>query len=353
MDLAHRAVALYGRFSPGGRDRLAQRVVAAEGGVSRDLTRRSDALVVGSLATALIDSGALAGRLAAARERGLDVWGERGFAAALEGRPQDAATLALSTALTQSGLARPDADLLVAFDLAVIEREHCRFGDVGVFRTAAELMAQGRTRGEALRILLKARQVAPAGRHRIVLTGQGQAALKWDEGLTSLEGQSYLPLDEAHASLEDLFEQATLAEAGGYLDEAARLYDLCARADRGDAIASFNYGNIRLAQGAFEEAALAYQRALARDPDLLEARYNLAQAREAAGRHMEAVAELEQVVAADAGYPDALFNLAQLRMKAGDLAVAKGLYERYLELGPPDDWAATARKAITYCAANL
>ena len=38
-------------------------------------------------------------------------------------------------------------------------------------------------------------------------------------------------------------------------------------------------------------------------------------------------------------------------MKAGDLAAAKVLYERYLALDPPDDWAATARKAILYCAA--
>jgi hypothetical protein len=35
------------------------------------------------------------------------------------------------------------------------------------------------------------------------------------------------------------------------------------------------------------------------------------------------------------------------------LTEAKVLYERYLTLGPPPDWAATARRAITYCAAKL
>jgi len=40
-------------------------------------------------------------------------------------------------------------------------------------------------------------------------------------------------------------------------------------------------------------------------------------------------------------------------MKAGEIAEAKQLYLRYLELDPPDDWAATARKAITYCSARL
>jgi hypothetical protein len=39
-----------------------------------------------------------------------------------------------------------------------------------------------------------------------------------------------------------------------------------------------------------------------------------------------------------------------LRMKAGEMATAKALYERYLALGPPEEWAATARRAILYCA---
>ena len=128
----------------------------------------------------------------------------------------------------------------------------------------------------------------------------------------------------------------------------------CARrADRSDAIAPYNYANIRLAQGAHDEAALAYQRALARDPRFIEARYNLAQALEAAGKIDAAEAELDRVLAADPSYADAVFNLAQLRMKAGEMAEAKALYERYLALDPPDDWAATARKAIAYCAASL
>jgi tetratricopeptide (TPR) repeat protein len=195
--------------------------------------------------------------------------------------------------------------------------------------------------------------MAPVGRHKIVLTPAGDAALQWDDGRTTLEGQGVLALDESHASLDDLFEAAEIAEAEGALDEAARLYDMCGRADRADAIAPYNYANIRLGQGACDEAALAYQRALARDPRLIEARYNLAQALEAAGKHEAAQAELDRVLAADPVYADALFNLAQLKMKAGAMAEAKALYERYLALGPPDDWAATARKAIAYCAAHL
>jgi tetratricopeptide (TPR) repeat protein len=281
------------------------------------------------------------------------VLGERSFASALEGEVPEPATLPLATAIAATGLTRADAELLAAFDLIELQGEAVRFGDAGVIRTAGELIGGGRSAADVVRILARARDLAPIGRHKIVLTPSGEAALQWDDGRTTLEGQGVLALDEDHASLDDLFEAAEIAEAEGSPDEAARLYDICARADRSDAIAPYNYANIRLGQGAREEAALAYQRALARDPKLIEARYNLAQALEAGGKLDAAEAELARVLAADPTYADALFNLAQLRMKAGAVAEAKALYERYLALGPPDDWAATARKAIAYCAAHL
>lgn len=353
MQLRGRSVALYGRFSSGQRDELQRRVLGARGHVTRDFTRRSDFLVVGAEAARLAESGALQQRIAAAKARGVPVLGERSFVRALEGEAPEPATLPLSTALAGSGLARADAELLAAFDLIDLQGEACRFGDAGVIRTAGELIAGGRSAADAVRILARARDLAPVGRHKIVLTPAGEAALQWDEGRTTLEGQGVLPLDEDHASLDDLFEAAAIAEADGELDEAARLYDMCGRADRTDAIAPYNFANIRLAQGAREEAALAYQRALGRDPRFIEARYNLAQALEAGGKTGAAEAELARVLAADPQYGDALFNLAQLRMKAGAMAEAKTLYERYLALGPPDDWAATARKAIAYCTASL
>jgi tetratricopeptide (TPR) repeat protein len=353
MDLRDRSVALYGRFSPGVRDRLSRAVEAGGGIVARDLTRRSELLVVGGQAFALIDSGALPSRLATAKLREVPALGERAFTAVLAGGSPEPATLPLATALAQSQLTLQDAELLAAFDLIALDGEACRFGDAAVMRTAAELLGHGRSRADVVRILTRARDLSPSGRHKIVLTASGEAALQWQDGLTTLEGQALLPLDEDHASVEDLFEGAALAEASGDLDHAARLYDMCARADRSDAIAPYNYANIRLGQGAFEDAAMAYQRSLARDGRFVEARYNLAQALEAALKHEAAAAELERVLQADPGHSDAVFNLAQLRMKAGEMQAAKGLYERYLELDPPPDWAATARKAILYCTARL
>ncbi len=354
MDLSGRAVALYGRFSPGVRDNLQREILQAGGHVARDLTRSSDVFVVGALATTLIDSGALSARLRRARERGVPVLGEKAFAATLSAEdPPGPATLPLTTALAQTSLTRDDAGVFAAFDLIVLEQDNCRFGDAATIRTAAELSDHGRSLAEVVRILARARDLSPRGRHKIVLTGSGEAALQWQDGLTSLEGQGYLPLDEDHASVDDLFEAAVLAEASGDPVEAARLFDLCARADRGDAIAPYNLANIRLAEGANDEAVLAYQRALSRDAGFAEARYNLAQAFEAAGKSDAAAVELDRLLEADPTHPDALFNLAQLRMKAGEMGAAKALYERYLALGPPDDWAATARKAILYCAAAL
>jgi tetratricopeptide (TPR) repeat protein len=280
----------------------------------------------------------LASRLEAAGARGVPVLSERAFAAALAGEPTGPApTLPLATALADTPLTADDAEVLAAFDLIRLRGADTRFGDAQVLKTAADLIAHGRSLGEVVRILARARDLAPRGRYRIVLTPGGDAALKWADGLTTLEGQGQLAFDEAHATVDDLFEAA------------ARLYDLCARADRRDAIAPYNHGNIRLAQGAFDQARLAYQRALARDPRFIEARYNLAQALDAEGRPDAAAGELVRVLEADPRHPDAVFNLAQLRMKSGAMGEAKTLYERYLALDPPEDWARTARRALQYC----
>ncbi|MBL6852408.1 MAG: hypothetical protein ISQ86_03390, partial [Alphaproteobacteria bacterium] len=134
MDLYRRSVALYGRFSPGQRERLTREITQRGGSVVRDLTRRSDHLVVGALATTLIDSGVLGMRLRNAAARSVPVFGERTFATALAGKSADSATLPLATALAPTGLTTEDALLLAAFDLIVVRRENCRFADAAQIR---------------------------------------------------------------------------------------------------------------------------------------------------------------------------------------------------------------------------
>ena len=351
MDLFRRSVALYGRFSQGRREQLQREIIARSGFVARDLTRRSDLLVVGALATTLIDRGILVSRLEQARARGIPVFGERTFGRILEDDAPDA-TLPLATALTQSGLAESDATLLAAFDLVTIEGGKCCFADVAVMRTAADMLQRHKSRGDVVRILIRARDKAPIGRRKVVLGPTARGALQWESGLTTLEGQGFLPLDDA-PDVDEMFEMAELCEADGHLEEAARLYSLCTSADRSDPIAPYNLGNIFFSQANNDEAVLAYQVALARDPTLVEARYNLALALEAKGNVLRALEELRRALDIDPSYSDAMFNLAQLMLKSGDIAAAKPLFERYLASNPPAEWAATARKAITYCTARL
>lgn len=352
MDLRGKSAALYGRFSPGGRERIAGAIARAGGAVARDLTRSSHFLVIGARAATLIPGGHLAQRLAAARARALPVFSERLLSDVLGGAAPAPCTLPLASLMTQTGFSPDDVALFAAFDIVRVEDGKCRFGDVQVLKTAAEIVAAGRSLAEAVQILARVRDLAPKGRHKVVLTPKG-AALQWNEGLTTLEGQGLLPLDESVATVEDLFEAAELAEAEGDFDRAARLYEIAARADREDAIALYNLGNVRLAAQRCDEAAMAYQRALARDPSFLEARYNLAQASEAAGKLDEARRALRAVLDAAPDHADALFNLARLDVKRGDLAAAKTGYEAYLRTNPPADWAAKARRAIMYCTAKL
>jgi tetratricopeptide (TPR) repeat protein len=353
MDLKNRSIALYGRFSAGQRERLRHEIVQHDGKVARDLTRRSGLLVIGALAVALIDCGALANRVKSAKARGVPVMGERAFVAALNGAVTKVpSTLPLANALASTSLTADDADILAAFDLIALQDDKISFADARTLRTAAEILDQNRSRADAVRILLQAEH-APIGRHKLVLMPSGNAALQWEHGLSTLEGQGLLPLEFELGGIDELFEAAQVKEASGDVDEASRLYDMCARAERSDAIALYNLGNIRLAQGAISEAILAYRRAVARDSDFVEARYNLALALESSGKLNEALEELARVLDLDPDYLDAIFNRAQLLMKAGEIAAAKELYVRYLALNPPDEWAATARKAIRYCSAHL
>lgn len=354
MDFHRRSIALYGRFSAGARESFEHAVVQRGGRVARDLTRRSDALVVGARATTLIDSGRLGERISAANARHVPVMGERAFASALESRMENAgAALPLATALAPTSLTADDAAILGAFDLIVLSGDKCRFADAAIVRTASDLMRERRSLAEVVRVLARARDLAPLGRHKIVLTAAGDAALQWEDGLTTLEGQGYLPLDLAPAGIDELFEQAELFEAGGEREQAARLYEICARKERTDAISLFNLGNVRLAQGRHGEAERAYASALLRDPDFVEAYYNRAQALEASGKLEEACETLSRVLMLDPVHADSLFNRAQLLLNMGRIAEAKLHFERYLALDPPDEWAAMASKGITYCSAQL
>lgn len=349
MQWAGLEVALYGRFSVGAKARLGGAILAAGGALSRDLTRRSALLVVGALAYPLIDSGALARRLADAATLKARVLGEHGLATLLAGKAGDQpATFPLAAAVQNGPLRQEDAAILAAFDLIHLEGAHCRFADASVLRTASELAQGGRRLSDIVRILVEAR-AAPVGRRKLVLAEHGEAALQWDDGLSTLSGQGLLDLDAEHVSADAWFEAAAEAEAEGDAALALRLYNRAADADRRDALAPYNAGNLLLAMQRWDEAAFAYQQALRRDPGFTEARYNLAQVWEALERPEAAARELEALLQLEPAHADALFNLAQLRLATGRLAEAEGLYTRFLAAAPAPEWAQKARKGLAYC----
>lgn len=349
MDLKGRTAALYGRFSPGGREELSAKIARRGGTVVRDLTRRSDLLVVGAQSFALIQTGRLEARIAAANARGTPVSAERHFAEALKAAPGAGEFTLPVSSIKDVALTPQSVEVLAAFDIVRLQDGCCRFADAKTLKTASELFAARRSLADIVRILTEVRDRAPSGRRKIVLDAQGNAALKWAEGLTGLDGQGFLPLGEDSPSIDDLFERAALAESEGDLDEAGRLYDHAARADRKDPIAPYNLGAVRLAAELCGEAALAFRQAIARDPQFVEARYNLAAACERLDKPDLAREQLIEALRIDSAYADARFNLAQLELKRGALLDARMHFERYLASGPSPEWADIARRAIRYC----
>lgn len=347
LNLYGQPIALYGKLQTRPRAEFIAAIEARGGTITRDLTRRSQMLVVGHGAVSAIADGRLQTRLFEAMMRELPFCGEAVFWETLHGIEPDPPTYPI--ARIGADIGDEDLLLLYVFDLIRVGEEHtCRFADVETIRSAGRLAAAGQPIEQIIATLLKAGK-APRGRRKVVPGPAGEAVLEWDDGLTTttLDGQGLLPiLAEAVPSADDLFELAMEAEEAGDAAEAERLYAACMRADRKDPIAPFNLGNLMSVRGALDEAILHYRLAIARDPDLVEAYYNLASALEAKGDMAGAEAALDHAILIDEVYADALFNLAQLKLKRDDLDAARALFELYLATDPPRDWAKKAKRAI-------
>lgn len=340
-------VALYGRFRYKTRREIARAAEAAGARTSSDLVRQTTLFVVGAGAVNHIATGHLPARLAAAHARGVPVMGEGRFVLALAGQGEPDPTFPLDKVGQ-----RPDhlVEVLSAFDLIYVKSGHCRFADVGAIRSAITLLAEGHALRDVVAILAEHRR-APAGRHSLTVADDGTPLLRWDDGVTTLDGQGMLELED-DISVEERFEAAMEAEAEGDFDLAERLYDACARVDRRDPIAPFNLGNVLVQLGRPKEAAIAYRQAIARDTDFAEAHYNLARLAESVGDETGAETHLRRALAIDGDYADAVFNLAQLRLAKGDRAEARRLFERFIAIGAPPYWLRKARAALQLIAAD-
>ena len=347
MDLAGKSVALYGRMVEQPRFAIENTILGASGLVQRDLTRKSDFLVIGGGARNLIPSGRLLQRIRSAEKQGIPVSSERRFWRLINDKEEPKTTYPLKGVTSQ--LAEGAIEILNAFDVVHVVGGNCMFADVDVIRTARSLADEGHSLSAIVVILLDAKDSAPAGRHKVITDAVGEARLQWDNGQTTLGGQGWLPLDES-ADLDDVFDRAMLAEASGQLADAERNYSMCAQMDRKDSVAPFNLANVLRELGKDSEAIHRLGQAIARSPSFVEAYYNRALCYEARGDDVLAESDLRAALSLDAFYPDAIFNLGQLRLKLGDHREARELFNRFLSQNPSPEWTLRVKKALSVTA---
>ena len=349
MDFSGARIALYGRFLQLPREDAVRQILERGGVAERDLTRRTNLLVIGFGSRNLIPSGHLSRKTRQATQQGAKAIGETRLWAALNGASETAPTYPIDRIAPQ-----PDAallDLLNAFDIIEFDGNFCRFGDVATLRAATDLMEDGHELSSVVRILLRAKAVSPEGPHRTVAV-DGKARLKWGDAETELDGQGILALPE-EPTLDDVFEHAMLAEAEGDLDAAERGYSICMQMDKTDPIAPFNLGNVYTALNRPSDAARHFGYAINRDRQFVEAYFNKACQLELVGNDQGAEENLEVALQLDEHYPDALFNLAQLKQKRGEPTVAVSLLNRFLALHPEEEWAEVAIKAKKVASASI
>ena len=334
-------VALFGRFTLLPRGDVIRLLENAGASQTKDLTRSTDLLAIGAGAANLI-SGPLPNRLAQARARAVPAMGEARLLEVLRGEEGDPGTLDLAS-VSPGETDLPD--LLNAFDLIRLTHNKIRFSDTDTLRTALALAAGGAEPTEVVSALFQRRQ-APKGRHRLELDAQGVPILVWEDGVSAVSGQTFLPLGDGDG-LNEVFEEALEAETSGDLNHAARLYRIATRHDRKDAIAPFNLGNVLLSTKEHASAQLAFQTAIARRPGFPEAHYNLAITLEEQGKPGEAMDALRTALRHEKDYPDALFNLAQLELASESHSDALDHFRRFLSAAPNHPLAPSAERAVT------
>jgi len=162
----------------------------------------------------------------------------------------------------------------------------------------------------------------------------GEILQEIDGRPASLDGQMFLPIEGEDIGADTAFARAEASEADGDLAAAQRWYELAARLDRGDAVISFNLGNVLDAAGRPREAEMAYRQAIGRSPDLADAWFNLGVLQEKHGRSEEALTSYQQAYSAEPTYTDALHNAALLLMRLQRFAAALVLWERIAAISP-------------------
>jgi tetratricopeptide repeat protein len=113
-----------------------------------------------------------------------------------------------------------------------------------------------------------------------------------------------------------------------------------------DLDATIGLGNLEFDSGQWDHAIDYYTRALSIDPKNADVRVDRAIAYHASGKNDVAVKELRQVTRERPDHKNAWLNLGVVSHELGDRAGALRAWQRYLELDPQGEHAASVRQEI-------
>jgi hypothetical protein len=361
LDLDGKMLAVVGRLSSIPRRVAVEEAERRGATVRRGLPRRTDLVVIGGGARALLAGGRLLATLDLADELGARCVSEKTFLRGIGLLPPahaEPAEIPLDHLAESTGLEPAIVRLMGLFDLIDAHDERCSFRDLVTAREVARLLRENVSFGEILdgvgRINRREPVSHPLARHKLVCAEDGRLVVRLGERFAELDGQLCLPLPEAgNPSIDLLFEAAEEAEEEGDFAQAEALYRRCVDLDRRDPIIAFNLANVLREQGQVREAKWYLQLALTIDPWFAEAWYNLAMLLQAEGRGEFVRDHLERAIAADPEYSDPVYNLARWLFEGGELAAAAHWWERYLELDPDSEWSKKARRGLALCRRHL
>lgn len=178
------------------------------------------------------------------------------------------------------------------------------------------------------------------------ITAEGQFTLNFDDR----PGASLRPLQWKTVEPDDAdswLERGRQAEESEEFDQAADAYRKAIASDPANATAFFNLGNVLRAQDRPDAALEVFRLAATLAPTLSEAWYNVADILEEHCRLPEAIESLKKSIAACPTFADAYYNLALCFEKLGERQDAQHCWSEYIRLDPASDWANVARLHLT------
>ena len=153
-------------------------------------------------------------------------------------------------------------------------------------------------------------------------------------------------VDHAPATIEEMLEQANLAEDDDRLDVAADWYRTALASQGPSADISFQLAELLYRMNDLTAARERYYMALELNPDLVEARANLGCVLAELGQLDLAVAAFEGTLAQYDAYADVHYHMARTLDDLQQHDRAAVHWSRFLELAPSSPWAEEAEERL-------